>query len=213
MWELDHEESWVQKNCAFELWCWRRPLRVPWTARRSKQSILKEISPGCSLEGLMLKLKLDAKNWFIWKYPDAGKEWRWEKGMTEDEMAGWPSPTQWTWVWVNSGSWWWTGRPGVLQSMSCIESHTTEELNRTTEEAGNHRSLLTQKFYLMSQFRGRSLVGSHWSPRGCQETSPTPQFKSIYSSALSFLYSPTLTSIHDYWKNNTFEEMDLFLAK
>ena len=58
MWELDYKESWAPKNWAFELWCWRRLLRVPWTARRSNQSILKEISPGCSLEGLMLKLKL-----------------------------------------------------------------------------------------------------------------------------------------------------------
>ena len=58
MWELDCEESWASKNWCFELWCWRRLLRVPWTARRSNQSILKEISPGCSLEGLMLKLKL-----------------------------------------------------------------------------------------------------------------------------------------------------------
>ena len=58
MWELDCEESWVLKNWCFELWCWRRLLRVPWTARRSNQSVLKEISPGCSLEGLMLKLKL-----------------------------------------------------------------------------------------------------------------------------------------------------------
>ena len=58
MWELDYKESWAQRIDAFELWCWRRPLRVPWTARRSNQSILKEISPGCSLEGLMLKLKL-----------------------------------------------------------------------------------------------------------------------------------------------------------
>ena len=56
--ELDYKESWVLKNWCFELWCWRRSLRVPWTARRSNQSILKEISPGCSLEGLMLKLKL-----------------------------------------------------------------------------------------------------------------------------------------------------------
>ena len=56
MWELDCEESWELKN--FELWCWRRPLRVPWTARRSNQSMLKEISPGCSLEGLMMRLKL-----------------------------------------------------------------------------------------------------------------------------------------------------------
>ena len=58
MWELDHKEGWVLKNWCFELWCWRRLLRVPWTARRSSQSILKEISPEYSLEGLMLKLKL-----------------------------------------------------------------------------------------------------------------------------------------------------------
>ena len=58
MWELDYKESWGPEIDAFELWCWRRLLRVPWTARRSNQSILKEISPGCSLEGLMLKLKL-----------------------------------------------------------------------------------------------------------------------------------------------------------
>ena len=58
MWELDYKESWVRRIDAFELWCWRRLLRVPWTVRRSNQSILKEISPGCSLEGLMLKLKL-----------------------------------------------------------------------------------------------------------------------------------------------------------
>ena len=55
---IDCEESWAPKNWCFELWCWRRLLRVPWTARTSNQSILKEISPGCSLEGLMLKLKL-----------------------------------------------------------------------------------------------------------------------------------------------------------
>ena len=58
MWELDYKESWAPKNWCFWLWCWRRLLRVPWTARRSNQSILKEISPGCSLKGLMLKLKL-----------------------------------------------------------------------------------------------------------------------------------------------------------
>ena len=77
------------------MWCWRRLLRVPWTARRSNQSILKEISPGCSLEGLILRPKLqsyglDAKSWLIWKGLDAGKDWRREeKGMIEDEMVGW----------------------------------------------------------------------------------------------------------------------------
>ena len=91
-------ESWTVKKAehwridAFELWCWRRFLRVPWTARRSNQSILKEISPEYSLEGLMLKLKLQffVNNWLIWKDPDAGKDWRREEeGTTEDEMIGW----------------------------------------------------------------------------------------------------------------------------
>ena len=97
-------ESWIIKKAehqridASELWCWRRLLRVPWTARRSNQSILKEISPECSLEGLMLKLKLQYfaqlmwRCWLIWKDSDAGENWRWEKkGMTEDEMVEWHS--------------------------------------------------------------------------------------------------------------------------
>ena len=67
MWELDCAEGWVQRNEAFELWCWRRLLRVPWTARRSNQSILKEISPGNSLEGLMLKLKLQYIGHLMWR--------------------------------------------------------------------------------------------------------------------------------------------------
>ena len=100
----------------FQLWCWRRLFRVPWTARRSNQSILKEISPGCSLEGLMLKLKL-AKSWLIGKDPDAGKDWaQEEKGAKEDEMAGWHHRLDGH-VWVNSRSWWWTGKPGVLRFM------------------------------------------------------------------------------------------------
>ena len=95
-------ESWTIKKVehqridSFELWCWRRLLRVLWTARRSNQSILKEISPEYSLEGLMLKLNLQYfgpipdENWLIWKDADAGKDWRQEeKGTTEDEMAGW----------------------------------------------------------------------------------------------------------------------------
>ena len=108
----------------FELWCWRRFLRIAWTAKRSNQSILKEISPGCSLEGLMLKLKLQyfghlmlTANWFE-KILMLGKiEGRRRRGQHR-VWDGWmASRTQWTWVWVNSGSWWWTGRPGVLQSM------------------------------------------------------------------------------------------------
>ena len=66
MWELDYKESWALNN-AFELWCWTILLRVPWTARRSNQSILKEISPGCSLEGLMLRLKLQSFDHLMWR--------------------------------------------------------------------------------------------------------------------------------------------------
>ena len=87
-------ERWTVKKAecrriaAFELWCWRRLLRVPWTARRSNQSILKEISPGISLEGMMLKLKL--QYFGHRKDSDAGRDWgQEEKGMTEEEMAGW----------------------------------------------------------------------------------------------------------------------------
>ena len=121
-------ESWTvkkaehRKSDAFELWCWRRLLRVPWTARRSNQSTLKEISPGCSLEGLMLKLKLQYFGHLmrrvdsLEKTPMLGgigaKSWgrqrmRWLDGIT----------TWWTSVWVNSGSWWWTERPGMLWFM------------------------------------------------------------------------------------------------
>ena len=94
-------ESWTVKKAecrridAFELWCWRRLLRVPWTARRSNQSILKEISPGYSLEGMMLQLKLQYFAHLMQRVDslektDAGRDWEQEeKGTTEDEMAGW----------------------------------------------------------------------------------------------------------------------------
>ena len=113
-WTIKKTEYW--RIDAFELWCWRKLLRAPWTARRSNQSILKENSPEYSLEGLLLTLKLlqlpDVKNWLIGKAPDAGNDWRLEeKGTTEEEMVGWHHRL------INSGSWWWTGKPGVLQSM------------------------------------------------------------------------------------------------
>ena len=95
-------ESWTVKKAerltinAFELWCWRRLLRVPWTARRSNQALLKEISPGYSLEGLMLKLKLQYCGHLMRRVDSLEKEiWCWEgleseeKGTTNDEMAGW----------------------------------------------------------------------------------------------------------------------------
>ena len=106
---------------AFKLWCWRRLLRVPWTARRSEQSILKEISPGCSLEGLMLKLKLQYFGHLVQRVNSLKKTLEGLGAGGEGDDRGWESwmtsLTQWVWVWANSGSWWWIGRPGVLWFM------------------------------------------------------------------------------------------------
>ena len=125
-----------QRINAFELWCWRRLLRVPWTGRRSNQSILKEISLEYSLEGLMLKLILQYSGHLMWR-----TDWL-EKTLMlgeieaggEGDDRGWDgwmsSPTQWTWVWVNFGSWWWTGKPGMLQSKGSQRvRHNWAELN------------------------------------------------------------------------------------
>ena len=123
-------KSWTIKKAehrridAFEVWCWRRLLRVPWTASRSNQSILKEISPGCSLEGLMLKLKLQYFGHLMQRTDSfekilmLGKIEGRRRRQDDRELDGWmASLTQWTWVWVNSRSWLWIGRPGVLQFM------------------------------------------------------------------------------------------------
>ena len=120
-------ESWTVKKAecqridAFKLWCWRRLLRVPWPARRSNQSILKEISPGCSLEGLMLKLRLQYFRHLMRRDDSLEKTLMLGKieGRRRRDDRGWDgwmaSPTQWTWVWVDSGSWSWAGRLGVLR--------------------------------------------------------------------------------------------------
>ena len=132
-------ESWTVKKAecrridAFELWSWRRLLRVPWTARRSNQSILKKISPGCSLEGMMLKLKLQYFGHLMWRVDlcsDAGRDWgQEEKGMTEDEMAGWHH-------WLDGREPEWTPGVGDGQGgLACCnswghkESDTTDRLN------------------------------------------------------------------------------------
>ena len=139
MWELDCEESWAPKNWCFSTVVWRRLLSVPWTARRSNQSILKEISPGISLEGMMLKLKLQYFGHLMWRVDSLEKTLMLGGigGRGEGDDRGWDgwmaSPTRWTWVWVNSGSWWWTGKPGVLRFMGS-QSQTRlsdwTELNR-----------------------------------------------------------------------------------
>ena len=128
-------ESWTIKKAehwridAFELWCCIRPVRIPWTARRSNQSILKEIKLEYSLEGLMLKLKLQYFGYLMWRTDSLEKTLmlgRLKAGGERDDRGweGWmASLTWWTWVWVSSGSWWWAGNPGVLQSMR-LQSQT-----------------------------------------------------------------------------------------
>ena len=102
MWELDYKESWAWSIDGFELWCWRRLLSIPWTTRRSNQSILKEISPGCSLVGLMLKLKLQYFG-LLWRGDSFEKTLICErlKAEGEGDDRGWDgwmaSLTQWTW--------------------------------------------------------------------------------------------------------------------
>ena len=135
-------ESWTIKKAecwridAFELWCWRRLLRVPWTARRSNQAILKEISLEYSLEGLMLKLKLQYFGHLMQRTDSSEKTLVLGK-IESGRRRGWDgwmaSLTQWTWVWASFGSWWWTGKPGTLQSMGSqrVRHDWATELNWT----------------------------------------------------------------------------------
>ena len=122
-------ESWTIKKAecrrtdAFELWCWRSLLRVPWTAKRLNQSTLKKISPDYSLKGLMLKLKVQYFDHLMWRTDSLEKTLMLGKteGMNrkERQRMRWVNCIliQWTWVWASSESWWWTGKPGMLQSM------------------------------------------------------------------------------------------------
>ena len=140
-------ESWPVKKAecrridTFELWCWRRLLRVPWTARRYNKCILKDISPGCSLEGLMLQLKLQYFGHLMRRVNSWKRPWCWE-GLGaggEGDNRGWDglmaSPTRWTWVWVISEIWWWRppGRPGMLRFMASqrVRHDWVTELNWT----------------------------------------------------------------------------------
>ena len=134
-------ESWTikkaegQRTDAFELWCWRRLLGVPWTARRSNLSILKEISPEYSLEGLVLKMKLQYFGYLIWRTDSWKRPWCWErlKAGGEGDNRGWDgwmeSPIQWTWVWARSRKS--EGQESLVccSPWGCKESDTTERLN------------------------------------------------------------------------------------
>ena len=169
VWELDYKEGWALKN-----WCF-------WTVvlEKTLESPLdyKEIQPvhpkgnwswifigRTDVETeIAILWPLDVKNWLIWKEPDAGKAWRQEeKGTTEDEMVGWHH-WQWPWVWVHSGSWWWIGRPGILQSMG--SQRVGHELLNWTEPCCtlDLQNLFLQLWNLCCL----SLITPFWSPTSC----------------------------------------------
>ena len=126
-----------QRSDAFELWFWRRLLRESLDSTEIKPVNSKGNEPWIFIERTDIEAEApilwlpDAKSWLIWKDPDAGKGWgQEEKGAIEDWDGWMASPTQWRWIWVNSGNCWWTGRPGMLQSMgSQIVGHDWAELN------------------------------------------------------------------------------------
>ena len=138
--ESDTTERLNWKKQTFKLWCWRRLLRVPWTARRWNQSILKEINPEYSLEGLMLKLKLQPFDHLMWRADSLDKtlklgkidgrrrkgiqKMRWFDGLMTSLM-------QWTWIWANSRRWWRTGNPGMCSPWGHKELDRTEGLNNS----------------------------------------------------------------------------------
>ena len=135
---LTIKKAKCQRTDAFELWCWRRLLRVPWTARRPNQSILKEISPEYSLEGLTLKLQYFGH--LMWRVNSLEKALmlgKTEGGEEGDDRAqdGWiTSPTQGTWVWASSGSWWWTGNLACCSPCGHKKLDTTQRTNRTVSQ-------------------------------------------------------------------------------
>ena len=120
-WTIKKTECW--RIDAFELWCWRRLLRVPWNARRSNQSILKGAQPWVFIGRTDVEAETNSLAAWCEELTHLKRPWCWERLRAggEGDDRGWDgwmaSPTQWRWVWVNSGSWWWTGRPSVLQSM------------------------------------------------------------------------------------------------
>ena len=174
-------ESWTIKTAecwridAFELWYWRRLLRAPWTVRISNQSILKEIRPEYSLEGLMLKLKLQYFGYLMQRTDSLekslmlgkieGRRIRWLRGWD-----GWmASPTQWTWVWVNSRSWQWTGRPGVLHFMGSqrVGHNWATELNwtETSVHLYSPKSIHWNMWSVISKFPHTTTLFSEGSPQ------------------------------------------------
>ena len=208
-------ESWTVKKAecqridAFERWCWRRLLRVPWTARRSNQSILKEISPGCSLDGCWSwnsnTLATSCEELTHWKRPSC-----WERLEAGGEGAdrGWDgwmaSPTWWTWVWVNSRSWWWTGRPGVLRLMGShrVGHDWVTELNCNTDLSKSYNRVCPRSKSCDVLRALMSVAPNLW----CDET----ELRSIYSPdiyGVRFKLRFNLTETTSAWKRPSIAQL------
>ena len=176
-------ESWIIKKAehrridAFELWCRRKLFRVSWTARKSNQSILKEISPEYSLEGLMLKLKLQYFGHLMQRTDSLKRLWCWErlKAGGEGDNRGWDgwmeSPIWWTLVWVSSRSLWQIGKPGVLPSMGSQRVGLTEWLNWTDS--------LHNYIYIHIYIACQTLF--FWAPKSLQMVTAAMKLKDAYS--------------------------------
>ena len=157
MWALDYkEESWAQKNWCFWTVVLEKTLESPLDCKETQpvhpkgdQSWKDQFIGRTDVEAETLILwPLGVKSWFIWKDLDAGKDWgQAEMGTTEDEVVGWHHRLKWTWVWVNSGSWWWTGRPGVLRFMGSqrVRHDLATELNWIKGGNQSNSSVNTKK--------------------------------------------------------------------
>ena len=164
MWEWDYKESWAPKNWCFWTVVLEKTLESPLDCKEIQPVYPKGNQSWIFFWRTDVETPIlwppDAKNWLIWEDPNAGKDWRQEeKGITEDEMVEWrdgwmASLTQWTWVWVNSGSWWWTGRPGMLQSMGLqrVRHDWATELNWTDTFVKTHWNVIFIYFLEMYVF-------------------------------------------------------------
>ena len=159
MWELNYKESWTPKNwCFWTVVLEKLFLRIPWTARRSNQSFLKEISPGVPWKDWYWSWNSNTLATWCKELTHLKRCWYWERLKVggEGDDRGWDgwmaSPTQWTWIWVGSGSWWWTGRPGMLQfiGLQRFQHDWVTELNWTDTTAILYAYLHMPLWYLTS---------------------------------------------------------------
>ena len=195
MWELNHKKAEHWRIDAFELWCCTRFLRIPWTAR-SKQSILKEISPEYSLEGCWSWSSNTLTTWCEelahWKRP-----WYWERSKAGGEGGdrGWDgwmaSPTQWTWVWASSRSWWRIGKPGVLQFMGLqrVRHDWATELNWI------HNKIIFKTFYSVLQIN-KQCDDFRWTAKGL-------------SHAYTCIHSPLLSRVPHTVEQSSIEQSSM----